>query len=49
MTTYKRGIGVINFTFKSNLVHKHTRINVYKTMARRIFIYGPDDCTIWET
>jgi hypothetical protein len=39
-------MGIINQIFKPSLVQKHTRIKVYKTLARPILTYGSEAWTI---
>ncbi|KAJ4443543.1 hypothetical protein ANN_05216 [Periplaneta americana] len=38
--------GVINAVFKSSHVQKHTRLKVYKTLARPVLTYGSEAWTI---
>jgi hypothetical protein len=42
-------MGIINQIFKPSLVQKHTRIKVYKNLARAILTYGSEDWTICES
>jgi hypothetical protein len=46
---YNRAMGIINQIFKPSLVQKHTRIKVYKTLARPIVTYGSDAWTICKS
>jgi hypothetical protein len=39
-------MGIINQIFKPSLVQKHTRIKIYKTIARPILTYGSEAWTI---
>jgi hypothetical protein len=39
---YNRAMGVINQIFKPSLVQKHTRTEIYKTLARPILTYGSE-------
>jgi hypothetical protein len=39
-------MGIINQIFKPTLVQQHTRIKVYKTLARPILTYGSEAWTI---
>jgi hypothetical protein len=43
---YNRVMGIINQIFKPSLVQKHTRIKVYKTLARPILTYESEAWTI---
>jgi hypothetical protein len=43
---YNRAMGIINQIFKSSLVQKHTRIKVYKTLARPNVTYRSEAWTI---
>jgi hypothetical protein len=43
---YNRAMGIINQIFKPSLAQKHTRIKVYKTLARPILTYGSEAWTI---
>jgi hypothetical protein len=38
-------IGVLNQVFKPSLV-QHTRLNIYRTLTRRLLIYGSEAWTI---
>jgi hypothetical protein len=46
---YNRAMGIINQIFKPCLVQKHTRIKVYKTLARPIVTYGSETWTICKS
>jgi hypothetical protein len=39
-------MGIINQIFKPSLVQKHTRIKVYKSLARPTLTYGNEAWTI---
>jgi hypothetical protein len=39
-------LGIINKIFKPSLVSRHTRIRVYKTLARPVLSYGSEAWTI---
>jgi hypothetical protein len=39
MLNYNRAMGIIRQIFKPSLVQKHTRIKIYKTLARPILTY----------
>jgi hypothetical protein len=39
-------IGVINQVFKPLLVQQHTRVNIYRTLARPVLPYGSEAWTI---
>jgi hypothetical protein len=39
-------LGVINQVFKSSLVQQFTRLNIYRTLARPVLIYGSEAWTI---
>jgi hypothetical protein len=39
-------LGIINQTFKPSLVSRHTRICIYKTLARPVLSYGSEACAI---
>jgi hypothetical protein len=47
MLNYNRGI--IRQIFKPSLVQKHTRIKIYKTLARPILTYGSEAWTFWKS
>jgi hypothetical protein len=42
-------LGIINQTFKTSLVSRHTRIHIYKTLARPVLPYGSEAWTIRRT
>jgi hypothetical protein len=46
---YNRVMGIIDQIFKPSLVQKHTRIKVYKTLARPILTYGSEAWTICKS
>jgi hypothetical protein len=46
---YNRVMGIINQIFKSTLVHKHTRIKIYKTLSRPILTYGSEAWTVCKS
>jgi hypothetical protein len=37
---------VINQVFKPSLVQQHSRLNIYRTLARPILLYGSEAWTI---
>jgi hypothetical protein len=39
-------LGIINQIFKPTLVSRHTRIRIYKTLARPVLSYGSEAWTI---
>ncbi|KAJ4437904.1 hypothetical protein ANN_13843 [Periplaneta americana] len=43
---YTRAMGVINSVMKPSLVHKHTRIRLYNTLARPMLSYGSEAWTL---
>jgi hypothetical protein len=43
---YNRAMDIINRIFKSSLIQKQTRIEVYKTLARPILTYVSEAWTI---
>jgi hypothetical protein len=43
---YNRAMGIINQILKPSFVQKHTRIKIYKTLARPILTYGSEAWTI---
>jgi hypothetical protein len=45
-TKYKKPMGIINAVLKPTLVQKHTRIRLYKTLARPVLCYGSETRTI---
>jgi hypothetical protein len=46
ISKFVKSIGVMNSIFKSSLVQKHTRLQVYKTLARPVLSYGSEAWTI---
>jgi hypothetical protein len=40
ITSFNSVVAVINQVFKPNLIQKHTRKRVYKTLMRSVLIYG---------
>jgi hypothetical protein len=42
ISKFIRTIGVINQVFKPSLVQQHTRLNIYRTLARPVLIYGSE-------
>jgi hypothetical protein len=46
ISKFVKTIGVINQVFKPFLVQQHTRLNIYRTLARPVLIYGSEDWTI---
>jgi hypothetical protein len=42
-------MGIINQIFKPSLVQKHTRIKVYKTIARSVLTYECEAWTIYKS
>jgi hypothetical protein len=42
-------LGIINQIFKPSLVSRHTRIHIYKTLARQVLFYGSEAWTIRRT
>jgi hypothetical protein len=42
---FVKPIGVINQVFKPSLVQQHTRLNIYRTLARPVLIYGSEAWT----
>jgi hypothetical protein len=42
ISKFVKTIGVINQVFKSSLVQQHTRLNIYRTLARPVLIYGSE-------
>jgi hypothetical protein len=42
-------LGIINQIFKPSLVSRHTRIRIYKTLARPVLSYGSEAWTIRRT
>jgi hypothetical protein len=41
-----KALGIINQIFKLSLVSRHTRIRIYKTLARTVLSYGSEAWTI---
>jgi hypothetical protein len=48
ITKYTKTMGIINAVLKPTLVQKHTRIRLYKTLARPSLCYGSEVWTIRE-
>jgi hypothetical protein len=46
ISKFVKTIGVINQVFKPSLVQQHTRLNIYRTLARPVLIYGSEAWTI---
>jgi hypothetical protein len=46
---YNRAVGIINLILKPSLVQKHTRIEIYKTLARPILTHGSEAWTICKS
>jgi hypothetical protein len=46
ISKFVKTIGVINQVFKPSFVQKHTRLNIYRTLARPELIYGSETWTI---
>jgi hypothetical protein len=42
-------LGIINQIFKPSLISRHTRIRIYKTLARPVLSYGSEAWTIGRT
>jgi hypothetical protein len=42
-------LGIINQIFKHSLVSRHTRIRIYKTLARLVLSYGSEAWTVRRT
>jgi hypothetical protein len=42
-------LGIVNQIFKPSLVSRHTRIYIYKTLARPVLSYGSEAWTIRRT
>jgi hypothetical protein len=40
ISKFVKAIGVINQVFKPSLAQQHTRLNIYRTLARPVLIYG---------
>jgi hypothetical protein len=48
-TNVVKVLGIINQIFKPSLVSRHTRIHIYKTLARPVLSYGSEARTIRRT
>jgi hypothetical protein len=46
ISKFVKTIGVINQVFKPSLVQQHIRLNIYRTLARPVLIYGSEAWTI---
>jgi hypothetical protein len=46
ISKFVKTIEVINQVFKLSLVQQHTRLNIYRTLARPVLIYGSEAWTI---
>jgi hypothetical protein len=46
ISKFLKTIGVINQIFKPSLLQQHTRLNIYRTLARPELIYGSEAWTI---
>jgi hypothetical protein len=46
ISTFLKTIRVINQVFKPSLVQYHTRLNIYRTLARLVLTYGSEAWTI---
>jgi hypothetical protein len=46
ISKFVKTIGIINQVFKLSLVQQHTRLNIYRTLARPVLIYGSEAWTI---
>jgi hypothetical protein len=46
ISKYSKTMGIINNVLKPSLVQKHTRIRIYKTLARPVSSYGSEAWTI---
>jgi hypothetical protein len=46
---FVRVLGIIKQIFKPSLVSRHTRIRIYKTLARPVLSYGSEAWTIRRT
>jgi hypothetical protein len=46
---YNRAMGTINQIVNTYLVQKHTRIKIYKTLARPILTYGSEAWTVCKS
>jgi hypothetical protein len=45
ISKFVKTIGVIKQVFKPSLVQQHTRLNIYRTLARPVLIYGSEAWT----
>jgi hypothetical protein len=43
---FVKELGIINHIFKPSLVSRHTRIRIYKTLARPVLSYGSEAWTM---
>jgi hypothetical protein len=46
ISKYSKTMAIINNVLKPSLVQKHTRIRIYKTLARQMLCYGSEAGTI---
>jgi hypothetical protein len=46
ISKFVKMIGVIDQVFKPSLVQQHTRLNIYRTLARPVLVYGSEAWTI---
>jgi hypothetical protein len=46
VANFVKVLGIINQIFKPSLVSRHTRIRIYKTLARLVLSYGSEAWTI---
>jgi hypothetical protein len=49
ISKFVKTIGVINQVFIPSLVQQHTRLNIYRPLARPVLIYGSEAWTIRKT
>ncbi|PSN45800.1 hypothetical protein C0J52_10758 [Blattella germanica] len=49
ITKYTKITGVLNKFFKPSQVQRHTRLKMYKTLARPVLTYGSEEWTIKKT
>jgi hypothetical protein len=42
ISKFVKTIGVINQVFKPSLVQQHTRLNIYRNLARPVLTYGSE-------
>jgi hypothetical protein len=49
VANFVKVIAIINQIFKPSLVSRHTRIHIYKTLARLVLSYGSEAWTIRRT